>query len=226
MHFSTPICSILFSSGKNYRLDSHILYLYCHGHTEKERDSTYVDLLNLWGRRVEGDERKDRDSAFMLEYVGRQRRKKIRDHSYLQIEDAFIKLDDLRLFKPADSAVTPLVFLNMCESAEFYPGASDNFVDVFLERGARRIIGTEMPMLTVFGDLMARRFFELCLSADPREDGSEGHTIGRVLWSLRRQFLDQGNPLAFAYTYYGDATTKVKPAVIQRKAQAGSADSA
>jgi len=156
------------------------------------------------------------DSAFMLEFVNTQRRKRIRDHSYIQIQDSMLKLGDLRLFKPADSTIAPLVFLNMCESAEFYPGATDNLVDVFLERGAGGVLGTEMPMLTVFGDLMARQFFELYLSADPEDEGSEGQMIGRVLWLLRRRFLDQGNPLAFAYTYFGDATTRLRPAVIQR----------
>jgi len=201
---------------------SQILYLYCHGHTEKALDQTYLETLAMWGRPTASNDKED--SALMLEFVNMQRRKKIRDHSYIQIEDTMLKLRDLRLFKPENSTLAPLVFLNMCESAEFYPGATDNLVDVFLERGAGGVIGTEMPMPTVFGDLISRRFFELYLSADSKRDG-EGQTIGRVLWLLRRQFLDQGNPLAFAYTYYGDATTRLKPAVIRRTASAGTGDS-
>jgi hypothetical protein len=137
-----------------------------------------------------------------------------------------LKMSDLRMFKPAASTLQPLVFLNMCESAEFYPGATDNFVDVFLEHGAGGVVGTEIPMMTVFGDLMARRFFELYLSADSDKDGTEGQAIGRVLWLLRRQFLDRGNPLAFAYTHYGDATLKLKPAITSRDVMAESAGTA
>jgi hypothetical protein len=127
-----------------------------------------------------------------------------------------LRLSDIRSFKPVDMEIAPLVFLNMCESTEFYPGATDNLVDIFLERGAGGVIGTEMPMLTVFGDLMARRFFELYLGPDLESGGSEGQGIGRVLWLLRRQFLDRGNPLGFAYTYFGDTTTRVKPAIAQQ----------
>jgi hypothetical protein len=203
--------------------ESNIFYLYCHGHTEKAFDQGYLDTLAAWGKCTAAEDKED--SAFMLEFVNTQRRKKIRDHSYIQIENIMLKLSDLRLFKPADPTVAPLVFLNMCESAEFYPGATDNLVDVFLERGARGVIGTEMPMLTVFGDLMARQFFELYLSPDPGHDGSEGQTIGRVLWLLRRRFLDRGNPLAFAYTYFGDAMTRLRPAVIQGTATPESANS-
>jgi hypothetical protein len=201
------------------KFDSHMLYLYCHGHTEKILDSLYLRSLGDFGPAADHDKE---DGAFMLEYINTKRRKKIRDHSYIQIEDSMLKLEDLRLFKPAPSTMAPLVFLNMCESAEFYPGATDNLVDVFLQRGAGGVIGTEMPMLTVFGDLMARQFFELYLSPDPKQHGSQGQGIGHVLWLLRRRFLNQGNPLAFAYTYFGDATTKLRPAIIQRTAEAES----
>ncbi len=190
---------------------SNILYFFCHGHTEKTLDPAYLETLEAWGRHAAA--RDDEDATLMLEFVNLQRRKKIRDHSYIQIENVMLKMDDLRQFKPATPNLAPLIFLNMCESAEFYPGANDNLVDVFLDRGAGGVVGTEMPMLTVFGDLMARRFFELYLGADSAQDGSEGRTIGRVFWQLRREFLDQGNPLAFAYTYYGDATTRLNPAV-------------
>jgi hypothetical protein len=200
---------------------AQILYLYCHGHTEKALDRNYLDTLATWGRLAAAADKED--AALMLEFTNTLKRKKIRDHSYIQIEDATLKMGDLRLFRPSYSALQPLVFLNMCESAEFYPGATDNLVDVFLEHGAGGVIGTEIPMMTVFGDLMARRFFELYLSADPDSDGTEGQAIGRVLWLLRRQFLDDDNPLAFAYTHYGDATTKLKPAIRGRDVKAESA---
>src|SRR5262249_24332430 len=151
----------------------------CHGHTEKKLDSTYLDTLAAWGKGASADKE---DAAIMLEFVNLQRRKRIKDHSYIQIEDKMLSLGDVRSFTPARKSLTPLVFLNICESAEFYRGASDNLVDVFLERGASGVIGTELPMLTVFGDLIGRRFFELFLAS--KSGTSDGQAIGTVLWLL------------------------------------------
>lgn len=122
-------------------------------------------------------------------------------------------MTELEKFRPVQQSEAPLVFLNMCEATEFYPGMTDNFVDVFLERGARGVIGTELPMLVAFGDLFARRFFEVFFSpAVMREKlGADGCAVGQVLWQLRREFMDKGNPMAFGYTYFGDATMRLKP---------------
>ena len=193
------------------RCDSHILYFYCHGHTEKRVSAYYDDLLKSLKA---GHTDHEAESALLFEVVAIQRRQKIRDSSYIQIEDTVLKMSDLNQFAPAQSS-WPLVFLNICESAELCPGATDNLIDAFLDHDAGGVIGTEMPMLTVFGDLMARRFFESYFSRNHRYEGpgSEGQQIGRVLWQLRRDFMDHGNPLAFAYTYFGDATTRFRPAV-------------
>ena len=59
-----------------------------------------------------------------------------------------------------------------------------------------------------FADLFGRRFLEKLLF-DARGDG-QGVTVGRVLHELRRSFLDGGNPLAFAYTYFGDAAVALE----------------
>jgi hypothetical protein len=59
-------------------------------------------------------------------------------------------------------------------------------------------------MLARFADLFSRHFFDLVLTP-PRPAST-----GRALLELRRHYLDLGNPLAFAYTLYGDATMRLE----------------
>jgi len=188
--------------------DAHVLYFYCHGHTaENTLNSFYQTMRSI------ADLAKQQDQSELLECMARQMRDRVRDRSYIQIENTTLRLGDINEFFPKKNT-WPLVFLNLCESAEFYPGMTDNLVDAFLDRNAGGVIGTEMPMLTLFGDLMGRKFFDYYFNptSEPDKAVFEGQGVGHVLWKLRREFLDQGNPLAFAYTYFGDATTRLKPA--------------
>jgi hypothetical protein len=123
------------------------------------------------------------------------------DESYILLEDGILlqrRLQEMNLW-----ATRPLVFLNMCESAQVFPDISEGLIDTFLKQGARSVIGTEIPMLARFADLFSRRFFDLIVGPD------EPTSFGRALYELRRYYLDRGNPLAFAYTLYGDATTRM-----------------
>ncbi len=189
---------------------SHIVYFYCHGHTEQLLDPQFAEITNLLKKAVENAGTQE---GRMAENLALQQRKKIRSRSSLQIKNKFLTMTDLEKFHPAHELEAPLVFLNMCEASEFYPGMTDNFIDVFLERGARGVIGTEMPMLVAFGDLFARRFFKVFFSPAVMRERLEadGCAVGQVLWQLRREFLDKGNPMAFGYTYFGDATMRLKP---------------
>ena len=188
--------------------DSDILYFYCHGQIAKHYSDEHIRLLKSL-RDMHPD---DPSQATMLaEIILLQQRKRIRESSFLQVDDVTLGISDLMAFKPNPS-YSPLVFLNMCESAELSPFATENMVDAFVDHGAEGVIGTEMPMLTVFGDVMSRRFFEFLFK--PRLGaGARSDSVGRVLWHLRREFLDHGNPLAFAYTHYGDATTAFNPPI-------------
>jgi hypothetical protein len=96
--------------------------------------------------------------------------------------------------------------LNMCESAQVLPSLSGGFIPFFLQRGARSVIGTECPMTSTFADPFAREFFYRFL---------RGGTVGHILWELRRKYLEEGNPLGFAYTLYGNAGTKLSKAILE-----------
>lgn len=189
--------------------DAHLLYFYCHGHTEQPLDAVGAEMMRTLERLAKTA---PEQVAAWVDSLNLEMRRKIRGQSAIAIEKEVLNMADIGRFQSGDPALRPVVFLNMCESSEFYPGASENLVDVFLRRGARGVIGTEVPVLVAFAHEFSRCFFEAFFAAGK---GGEGNEIGTVLWQLRRKFLDEGNPLAFAYTYFGDATTRLKPALIE-----------
>ncbi len=190
------------------KCDSNILYFYCHGHTSQPLDPNYASLVKGTQLSIEPE------SAGQYQDRVRPLREQIQDYSHIAINSTKLRADSLRKFKPAVDSMAPLVILNLCESAEFSPGISDSFIDIFLERRASGVIGTDVPMLTAFGDVWARRLFERYFGPCEGplvERRGEGPTIGEVLLHLRREFADHGNPLAFAYIHYGDAGLRLKP---------------
>jgi len=191
--------------------DAHLVYFYCHGHTEQPLSTGETMMLRILQRVAVATK-----IARLTDFFTAELRKRVRDQSGITIEKEILNMSDLGEFKPAAATLRPIVFLNMCESAEFYPGATDNLIDVFLKGGARGVIGTEGPILAAFGDAFARQFFKSFFAPGKRGDGQE---IGTVLWQLRRGLLDKGNPLGFAYTYFGDATTRLRPAIMDSISQ-------
>jgi len=191
------------------KCNAHLVYLYCHGHTQQvlspEEARTYRgllrEMLNL-----------TTEESARMESMTDGMRKLIRGQTAIMIGNETLNLQDINTFNVDDPTLAPVIFLNMCESAEFYPGATDNLIDSLLTRGALGVIGTEVPVLAAFGDAFARGFFEAFFAAGK---SGEGREIGAVIWQLRRIFLDQGNPLGFVYTYFGDVTTRLKPAIIE-----------
>ena len=92
----------------------------------------------------------------------------------------------------------PLVFINACQSGEYFTFAADNFVTEFLRLGARGIIVTESPVWQTFASKFGRAFLKDYLSSN--------EPAGSILLRLRKTFLDDdNNPLGFLYTYYGDS---------------------
>jgi len=125
--------------------------------------------------------------------------------SWLRLTRGKIPLTMLKETVPSEFSRHPLVFLNMCESAQVLPSLSDGFVPFFLRRGARAVIGTECSMNTVFADYFARAFLALFF---------QGESVGRILLTLRRRYLKGGNPLALAYTLYSDADLRLDGRVL------------
>jgi hypothetical protein len=126
--------------------------------------------------------------------------------SWMRLTRGKIPLTMLKEMVPGQFSQRPLVFLNMCESAQVLPSLSDGFVPFFIRRGARGVIGTECSMTTLFADDFARAFLSRLF---------QGEAVGDTLLSLRRHYLDQGNPLGLAYTLYGDADLRLAQPLLE-----------
>lgn len=191
--------------------DSQILYFFSHGHTALPITSAGLQQYNMVKALKEWIERpSDNEGKLMKDY--RQRMIKeladSSDHSptYIKLNDATLGLAELGNLKPKEPV--PLVFLNMCESAQVFPTMTEGLVDVFLKNRSRLVIGTEMPMLSHFADLFARKFFERFFYGMEGPD-NKCASVGRILFDLRREFMGKKNPLGFAYTLFGNATTRL-----------------
>jgi len=97
----------------------------------------------------------------------------------------------------------PLVFLNMCHSAQINPGLSSGFVSYFLQRGACAVIGTECPVPPFFAEVFAEEVFQRL---------AKGKSVGAAVYAARTSCSKAENPLALAYSLYGYADSRiVKP---------------
>jgi HEAT repeat protein len=126
------------------------------------------------------------------------------DRSWIALTYGKLYLDVL-YDKVSELVSHPLVFLNMCESAQLSPALSESFVQFFLDRGARCVLGTEGLMTVDF----AHDFAEAILT-----DLLAGRTIGEALLSARRHFMAMQNPLGLAYSLFGSAETSFQPALL------------
>lgn len=82
-------------------------------------------------------------------------------------------------------------------------------VNAFLARGAIGVIGTEVSIPPQFGDLAGRLLLQKLV---------EGQLVSRAVFDLRRAFIDKRNLLGFVYTYYGDASARIAPPLINADA--------
>lgn len=199
------------------RCDSHIIYFFSHGHTavpKTEVGLKTVDLLTKMKEWVENSipgegaevKRKKKELEKMLKELEDQ---DLMGRTFIKLNDGYLFLKDLRGMDLRGSQ--PLVFLNMCESAQVYPTISEGLIEVFLKNGARGVIGTEIPMIDQFADLFSRQFFEAMFYQ--KDADRKPVFVGKALLDLRRRYIDMGNPLGFAYTYFGNARTRLEESV-------------
>jgi hypothetical protein len=193
--------------------DCQIIYFFSHGHTSLPASLAGIHVQDAFAglqRMVQEQEARTGAGDPSAEYYKRLR-ESLRDQqdnsalstqTHIKLQRGVLDLDALRRIDPQDPV--PLVFLNMCESAQVFPSLSDGLVDVFLRRRARGVIGTEMPMIPHFADLLARRFFDEFFTRSLPDN-----SVGNILLDLRREYLAKGNPLGFAYTFFGDATARL-----------------
>ncbi|MCP4344681.1 MAG: CHAT domain-containing protein [Desulfobacterales bacterium] len=108
--------------------------------------------------------------------------------------------------------LTPLVFLNACQSA----GGGDELRDsfnlprMFVKRGAAAVIATACAVPDIFASAFARQFYKFFIYGKEVSD-SQGKNkrilnIGEALKETRQYFLEKyNNPLGLAYGLYSPA---------------------
>lgn len=194
-------------AGLRLKPAAHFVYFFCHGFAPSSPELR-VDLVRLM--REEIDKLPDAEKAAldtlltMFSAPG--------EEPWIHIGDSQIKesrLTRLNFFERRQ----PIVFLNMCQSADLLPSMTSGLVRVFLKKSASAVIGTESPMTAVFAHAFAKRVLD---------DLFNDTDVGTALWNARRYFLssDVRNLLGLAYTLYGRATVRLGHGPIVRSSPA------
>ncbi|MFI7530358.1 CHAT domain-containing protein [Nocardia salmonicida] len=126
---------------------------------------------------------------------------------------SFATLGDLHLDAPTDIPLhgRPLIVLNACASAGLSPRFYDGIVPFFLAKMARGVVGTETKTPALFAVHWAEALLERLF---------DGEDIGAAMLDVRLRFLrEHRNPLGLLYTMYGDANTRIAPALHGPKAE-------
>ena len=185
--------------------DADMLYFYAHGHTRPVAADNGYDPVQRIKERFEQLTQEQRAASGLQPLYELITDKDFKpDESWIALTLGRLKLQELRA-QPMNLRRAPVVFLNMCQSAQVMPGLADSFVTFFLERNARSVLGTECPMTTVFAhpfsEKVLREFFA-------------GQSLGESLRIARKHFMAQRNPLGLAYSLFGAATVRYEPALL------------
>ncbi|WP_135611479.1 HEAT repeat domain-containing protein [Methanococcoides sp. AM1] len=186
--------------------NSDILYFYTHGYTRHRMADVGVGPnLDFF---VKQYEKLDQDSplrkTYKLLYDSIKKGSFEPERSWIGLSYGKLYLREL-YEHVSNFYASPLVILNMCESAQVTPSLSDSFIHFFLDRGACAVLGTECPMTVEFAHPFAEKFLEDILS---------GEEVGKVLLEARWHFVKLHNPLGLAYTLFGPATVCFSPPVL------------
>jgi hypothetical protein len=184
------------------RPSTHMLYCFCHGYAPGQGNLLRGDGVRLLKEQIEKLEEASpaRQALETLLILTSQ----MANESWMYIGGAQIRESDLSRQNFFDVR-RPIVFLNMCQSAELVPSMSNGLVRLFLKRNASAVVGTECPMTAVFADAFARQVFDALFG---------GEDIGSALMKARRHFLQQKNPLGLAYTLYGRGVARLGSAPV------------
>lgn len=183
--------------------DSDILYFFCHGYTPFAMDG-WIDTFRRWlSKRARKDNSfKTLEKAFNSPAFNEK-------ESWIELTKNTITLRELER-ETVSLRRRPMVILNMCQSAQILPELTNSFIDFFLRKRARSVLGTECPVPPVFANAFAHELLPQLLSGDE---------IGSAVLEARRNLAQShGNPFGLAYVLWGITATKYMPAAIQPRA--------
>jgi hypothetical protein len=181
---------------KNDGLD--VLYVFAHGYT-RTAGLGGLGALSAWlgaklGRNASALPDELAALKDNLEEVARTNQ-----DDWIKLTKSTLTIADLQMFR-GRLYRKPIVFLNMCHSAQVNHGLSDGLVGYFLQHGACAVIGTECPVPHFFAEVFADEMFQGL---------AEGTTLGDSMYAARIIFKGDANPLALAYSVYGYADSQI-----------------
>jgi hypothetical protein len=189
---------------------AHVVYCYCHGYYPPPGPNIFrPDGIKQLKERIENLKEGTPEREALETWL--RLTEKMSTESWIYIGNS--QITEGRLTRPRTffKKRQPIVFLNMCQSAELLPSRSRGLVHVFLDHGASAVVGTECPMTAVFANAFAEQVFNSLFGGDD---------IGTALWTARRYFLNDKlrNPLGLAYTLYGRAVHRLGAGPICKQA--------
>src|ERR1035437_9517160 len=191
---------------------SHILYFFTHGHTQLPDANRYgfteADFVALYDRL---DDTSPVKQDWKHIYKSIKNHQYESDRSWIELTNGRVYLEDLDRVEALVGR--PIVILNMCESAQVTPSLSESFIDCFLNRGARAVLGTECPMRPVYADYFGRELIQALL---------QGDSVGVALLNIRRESARRKNPLGLAYNVFGSVDSRIEPALLPKVVPAAS----
>jgi hypothetical protein len=179
---------------------AHLIYFYCHGYAPDPdiRSPLRGEGVKQMAQRIDklGQGTPERQALETLLTLIT----KMEDEPWMHIGNAYIREDRL-VRQNFFETRRPIVFLNMCQSADLLPSNSSGLVRIFLNHNASAVVGTEGQMTSTFANPFAEEIFNALFRGDD---------IGTSLWKARRHFLNRmRNPLGLAYTLYGSAVARL-----------------
>ncbi len=190
---------------------AQIVCFFAHGHTQFQEAArvgfSEADFLEMY-------QELPADSPLRAAWKGIcddiQNKQYQSDRSWIQLRIGRIYLTQLYQNKGLRLEKSPVVLLNMCESAQLTPSLRESFIHLFLDRGAAAVVGTECSMRPFFAHHFAKELLEGLLGGEP---------LGEVILDVRRRFLARRNPLGLAYTLFGSPAARFEPALVERAAE-------
>ncbi len=171
-----------------------LFYFFCHGSTGRSALALPDDLRRKLEAEIGSGTDWRRDLLQLVSSPSTDAR--IKTRTFTVSED---ELDaNLGAFQP----LRPIVFLNMCHSANLLPGQSGGLTRVFLRFGCAAVLGTECPMNAHFADAFGGAVLKRLL---------QGMALGEAVRQSRIEFHEANNLLGFAYALYGHADAVLFP---------------
>ncbi len=192
---------------------------FCHGHTRAPLDSDFGELVR---RQLEIITAKERALATAAPNGGAPDARQLafryfitsmralmnsnltaKDHA-IELSDGTVTYQEL-VARVGEIRLKsqPVFLLDMCQSAQLFPGMTENFVGLFLKLRAATIIGTECEISPALGYAFADTFLESMFL--------KGRTTGEALLDAREALARRRNPLGLVFTLYGRATRALVP---------------